>query len=406
MLFRASLIVFFLLAACDRGPIKKREQSLRPASTMPSLEDDLDLPSLIEALEATIRVHKTKSDPTLTFGTRRVERADYVRALEVLLEAAKKDVDQYRTALRTHFDAYEVYGQDEWGQVFITSYFEPVISGAKKQTAEHSQALYGLPKDLVTVDVSSFKPSMPDIKSSHGLSSNVLRGRLLPAEKDQTAKVVAYADRAQINSQGLKQQAPVLAWVDPIDAFFLEIQGSGVVKLKNGPDIKVGYASQNGHPYSAIGKYLFDVIPKEKMSQHTLEAHLRSLPPEEARALMEKNPSYVFFRPLEKRGITAFGTEVVSGRTIATDSQYFPKGTLAYLQFEKPQFANATDTEPVAWQPAARFVMDQDTGGAIRGPHRVDLFWGQGAEAKQAAGVIKNKGRLVYLVPKPNAFEL
>jgi membrane-bound lytic murein transglycosylase A len=109
----------------------------------------------------------------------------------------------------------------------------------------------------------------------------------------------------------------------------------------------------------------------------------------------------VFFRPLERHGVTALGTEVVAGRTIATDTSFFPKGALAFLQFEKPVFNSPGDTEPASWLPTSRFVLDQDTGGAIRGPHRVDLFWGRGPEAKQAAGVMKNKGRLVYFVPKP-----
>ena len=231
--------------------------------------------------------------------------------------------------------------------------------------------------------------------------ANVLRGRLLPAEKEGIPKVSAYPNRAVIYEQGLAKQAKVLAWVDPIDAFFLEIQGSGVVRLKNSKEIKVGYAGQNGHPYVAIGKHLLEIIPRERLTSHSIESHLRSLPIEEARKIMQLNPSYVFFQPLQTSGITFLGTEVAPGRTIATDQSLFPKGTLAFLEFEKPTFSSASDVVAASWQPASRFVLDQDTGGAIRGPHRVDLFWGRGSEAKQAAGVMKNKGRLVYFVPRP-----
>jgi membrane-bound lytic murein transglycosylase A len=395
------LLLPLLFIGCNRGPLKTRDQSLRPAAAMPSLSDDLDFNGLIAALDADIRALKDKPNDPLYFGPRQIQRADYAASLEYLLSAAKQDPsgERFRSALRENFDAYEVYGQEDWGQVFITSYFEPILEGSKKPTAQFSQPLYGVPKDLVSIDLNSFKESQPSLQLSRG-SSNVLRGRFIPGEKDVIPRVVAYANRAQIDSTGLKDKSKVLAWVDPIDAFFLEIQGSGVVQFKNGKDLSIGYASQNGYPYSPIGKYLFDVIPKEKMTQQSIEAHLRSLPPEEARKIMEQNPSYVFFRPLEHRGITALGTEVVAGRTIATDLTYFPKGALAYLEFEKPIFNTVSDAEPTRWEPTSRFVLDQDTGGAIRGPHRVDLFWGRGPEAKQAAGVMKNKGRLVYFVPK------
>ena len=146
--------------------------------------------------------------------------------------------------------------------------------------------------------------------------------------------------------------------------------------------------------------FLLDKIPKEKMSQQAIESHLRSLPDQEARELLNKNPSYVFFRPLCTAGLTYFGTEVVPGRTIATDPVYFPKGALAFLEFEKPRFEKSSSVEPAEFIKASRFVLDQDTGGAIRGPGRVDLFWGRGADAKQSAGVIRGKGHLFYFVPR------
>ena len=137
------------------------------------------------------------------------------------------------------------------------------------------------------------------------------------------------------------------------------------------------------------------------MSLFTIEHHLRSLSVEDARKIMQMNPSFVFFRPLTTKGITFLGNELVTGRTIATDQTYFPKGALALLQFDKPQFPDEKATEPTSWTPSSRFVFDQDTGGAIRGPGRVDLYSGRGAIAKQTAAVMKNKGRLFYFVPRP-----
>lgn len=378
---------------------------------MPELSDDMDFASLVEGLEANVKFLRQKESATevFGFGPRVIPREEYLVALDFLLSEAKADPTggRFRQALKDRFEAFEVYGDERWGQVFMTSYFEPLIDGSLKPTKELFQPLYARPKDLVDIDLDSFIPTRQALSFletaplEQRSKTNTLRGRLIPAkDQDSAARVVVYPNRAAIDSGEIKEQAQVLAYVSPIDAFILEIQGSGVVRLANGKEIKVGYAAQNGHPYVPIGKFMFDAIPKEKMSLFTIESHLRSLPVDDARKLMEMNPSYVFFKPLATRGLTFLGTEVVNGRTIASDYKYFPKGVLAFLQFDKPQFANEAATEPVAWTPVSRFVFDQDTGGAIRGPGRIDLFAGRGLQAKQMAAVMKNKGRLIYFVPK------
>jgi membrane-bound lytic murein transglycosylase A len=405
------LFTFVLLAGCARAPIKTPDQSMRLLDTPPSaFVDDMGFASLLSALEVNAKFlrEKTPQDELLYFGPRQIAKSDYLRGLDLLIAEGKADPSgaRFQNALKTKFDAYEVYGQEKWGEVLITSYFEPVIEGSLKRDKRFTQPIYGMPKDLVVVDLDSFIAARPELASLRAqpleqrARQNILRGKLQPPGKDALPRVVAYADRAEIDEKGLDKQSKILAWVDPIDGFFLEIQGSGVVHLKNGKEIKVGYAGQNGHPYVPIGKHLLDVIPKEKLTMHSIESHLRGLPPEDARKIMELNPSYVFFQKLPNSGLSFLGTEVVGGRTIATDQSLFPKGALAYLEFEKPVFASSADSEPVSWQPSSRFVLDQDTGGAIRGPGRLDLFWGRGDEAKQAAGVMKKKGRLVYFVPK------
>lgn len=396
------MIFFCLVAACARGPITSPIEAMRLSEARPGLSDDLDFASLISALEANIRQLKLKTETAyLDFGPRRIARESYIAALELLLVKAKEDPtgQSFRTSLNSIFEPYEVYGQEDWGQVFITSYFEPVIEGAVKKSGRFTQPLYGTPRDMVAIDLKTFMAVPPGLEQRS--RDSILRGRLVqPQNKEDMARVVAFPDRAQIETENLSKQADVLAWVDPVDAFFLEIQGSGAVKMKDGKELRVGYAAQNGHPYVPIGRHLIGVIPKEKITLQSIEDHLRSVPPQESRRIMNLNPSYVFFRKLQGAGLTYFGAEVAAGRTIATDQTYFPKGALAYLEFEKPKFAAAGENLPVAWEKSARFVFDQDTGGAIRGPHRVDLFWGKGSEAKQAAGVMKGKGRLVYFVPR------
>ncbi len=383
-----ALLSFVLVTGCVRSPLKSPDQAMRPMKAMPELVDDLDFATLADALEANIKQLRSQIKPgresLLSFGPTTISKSDYLRALEFLLGVARMDSSgaTFRKSLESFFQPYEVYGGEGWGEVFITSYFEPVLSASRERTEQHSQPLYAMPEEMKS--------------TIHRTLASVL-------DQPELRLVSTLYDRARIDDDLVLQGRGLeIAWVDPIDAFFLQIQGSGVVQFNDGTQLNVGYAAQNGFPYVPIGRFLLDVIPKEKMSLQQIERYLRSSPESERRRLMNMNPSYVFFRPLETSGITYFGTEVVPGRTVATDKNLFPKGTLAFLEFEKPRFAKADSEEPAAWEKASRFVLDQDTGGAIRGPHRVDLFWGRGEEAKQAAGVMKNPGRLVYFVPRPD----
>jgi len=371
---------------------------MRPTQA-PELIDDLDFATLASSLKTNIEHLKQRTEPTLFFGPQQIRREDYIRALESLAEAADQDPSGalFKKHLLDKFATYEVYGQDKWGEVFVTSYFEPVIEGRLKPTEIFTRPLYGPPKNTVILDLASFERNNLSIfKNQEGPTQ--MRALLVSNGKAQ--KVVAFPDRETIEQGAIRDTSEILAWVDPVDAFFLEIQGSGVVHLGKGRELRIGYAAHNGHPYVPIGRFLWDQIPRETMTLHNIESHLRSLASQDAQKLMNLNPSYVFFRQLEGAGLTYFGTEVIAGRTIATDPTYFPKGALAFLQFDKPVFANATDLQPHGFSPTSRFVFDHDKGGAIRGPHRVDLFWGRGLEAKRNAGVMKNKGRLYYFVPK------
>lgn len=403
-------ILMILLASCARSAIRSPLEAMRPTRGLPELKDDLEFAGLIAGLEANVKFIAERLPPghVFNFGPRAVPKAAYLAALNTLLEAGRADASgaRFRAALAAGFDTYEVYGDEEWGQIFMTSYYEPIIDGARAPAGRFTQPLYGVPKDLVEIDIGSFAAARPALsvlsegKLEQRSSLNLLRGRWRAGEDGALPRITAYPNRAQIDGGAIKDDTKVLAWVDPIDAFFLEIQGSGVVRLPEGRELSIGYATQNGYPYVPIGKFMLDKIPKEKMTAHSIEAYLRSLPAAQARIIMQKNPSYVFFRPVDKAGLSFLGTEVVNGRTIATDPTYFPKGVLAFLEFNKPIFAKDGDTEPTEWRATSRFVLDQDTGGAIRGPSRVDLFWGRGPAAKQSAGVIKNKGRLVYFVPR------
>ena len=364
---------------------------------MPSLfKDDLPLRPLALAIHEQIRLLKSQthsSDP-LIFGERKIPKTTYLTALNefaLFIEGAAPLPDAQGKILgylKDHFEFYEVYGRAQWGEVFLTSYFEPVIDASLTKTPTKTVPLYRKPRDLVELDLAQF-----DAKFS---AERKMRGRL------EGHKFLPYYTREEIDVQGaLKGKKLEICYVDPLDSYLLQVQGSGTVVFPDGKRLFVNYADKNGFPYESISKFFRDKIPTEQLNLHTIEAALRAMPRKERQALLNKNPSYVFFTTeRDKSAITSLGVSATDGRTIATDGRYFVKGALAYLEFDKPVFESASDLQPKAWEAAGRLVLDQDIGGAITGPGRVDLFWGRGPEAKQRAGVIKREARLSYLLPR------
>ena len=407
------LIVF--LFSCERAVIKTPQEAMRPVENPPAVTDDLPLQELETALAQKISRLKEVEKEQLIFGPKTVSKDDYILALKFLEVKLRSGISKHKfnEIVKNNFEFYEVYGKENWGEVLITSYYEPVLDGSTVKSGDFSQPLYAVPDDLVTIHLNKFvdtferlSPIKDEVLDSHN-NIKVIRGRVAPPYVEGgSSNVVPYYTRKEIDSdKKLEGRGLELAWVDPVEAFFLQVQGSGTVVFDDGSRFRLGYASKNGFPFYAIGKHLLDTIPKEKMSMQSIEQYLRSLPESEMRDILNLNQSYVFFRKLETRPITSFGTEVVDGRTIATDKRFFPKGSLAFLQFKKPVFENPDSRYPVGWEDTARFVLDHDTGGAIKGTHRVDLFWGSGKEAGQSAGVMKQWGKLYYLVPKDSLLQ-
>lgn len=403
-LFLFGLLIF---ASCARAPLKDRSDAMRKSTKSLQISDDLGFESLRRGIELNLEYIKTspRVGNEIVFGKTRVNKADYIAALKYLLEISK-DAVEFQNNVSQKFDFFEVYGSEDWSQIKATSYYTPLLKGSLKKTRVFSQPLYLTPDDMVYIDVDSYVEAFPrwkifkeqvlEQKSSQAL----VRGRLL-TDKTNKSRIVPYYKREEIDSdKPVFAPELVIVYVDPIESFFLQIQGSGIIELTDGTQFTVGYANQNGHPYIAIGNLLLDKIPKEKMSLQSIVSYLRTLPKKEVQKILNQNPSYVFFQKLETRPLSFLGTEVVDGRTVATDAGLFPKGTLAYLEFEKPIFDSPKNNEPKEWAKASRFVLDQDTGGAIRGPGRLDLYAGSGHEAEQFAGVMKNPARLFYLVPK------
>lgn len=324
-------------------------------------------------------------DP-MTFGDRKIPKAQYILALEEIL----LHESDWLNWINLNFDFFEVYGKDDWSEVMSTGYYEPRVKGSRVETEVFSQPLFTTPNDMITVNLRKFSN-----KFSRDEKLGTLKGRI------ENKSLVPYYDRKEIDEdKKLKDQSTILAWVDPVDSFFIQIQGSGVVEFDSTDSMRVGYDGQNGHAYVPIGRTLTHVIPMEQMSMQQIKLHLKTLSKIDQQKIMNRNPSYVFFRKLDTNAITYAGMEVQEGRTIATDLHLFPKGALAFMDIEEPVFNSSVDVVPSSWERKPRLVFDQDTGGAIKGGGRVDLFMGHGDIAAQKAGVMKQKGQLFYLVPK------
>lgn len=399
-------ILFF--SSCARTPLQTRDRAVRLVSSAPRIEDHLSRESFLEVIAKTLNIFEANGAvnlESLDFAGRKISRAAYQSSLKFLETEVKSGVD-LNEFLQKNFDFYEVYGGDDWGKVLVTGYYSPLLQGSKTPSEKFSQPLYAPPKEMVTVDLESFLPRLPALqavfKENLGKWPTV-RG-LITTGKNGSKTIVPVYDRAQIDEGGAKGalagRGLEIAYVDPIDAFFLQIQGSGTVQFSNGTRTRYGYAAQNGASYIALGKFLKRVIPPEKISMQTIRAYLQTLKRADLKALLDQNPSYVFFKELTGEPLTYSGAETTAGRTIATDKRFFPKGILAYLEVDTPVFAEENVIEPKSYEAKSRLVIDQDTGGAILGGGHIDLYFGEGNLAAASAGVMKNPGRLWFLVPK------
>ncbi|HET6519545.1 MAG TPA: MltA domain-containing protein [Geminicoccaceae bacterium] len=281
------------------------------------------------------------------------------------------------------FAPYRVTYGDRTG--LFTGYFEPRLYGSRRPGGPYTVPLHRRPPDLVQVDLGLFDPEL----AGKRIAGRVDGGQLRP-----------YSSNGDIAEGALAGRNLELVWVsDPIDKFFLQIQGSGQVVLDDGSTIRVGYAAQNGHRYRAIGRDLIEMgeIPKEQVSLQSIRDWLRAHP-EAASDLMARNPSYVFFTEVngldpEAGPLGSLGVPLTAGRSLAVDPAYIPLGAPVWLDTTAP----AGDGREV---PLRRLVIAQDTGGAIKGPIRGDVFWGAGDVAGEIAGRMKSEGGYVLLLPK------
>ena len=290
------------------------------------------------------------------------------------------DSSAVRRFFETLFTVYQVVNPDGSLEGMITGYYEPLIRGSRQRSVTYRYPVYGVPDDLLVVDLSEV---FPDLKHMR------LRGRL------EGRRVVPYWPRADIEAGKAAVQGRELVWTDDaIELFFLQIQGSGQVRLDSGETIRLSYADQNGYPYRSVGRLLVEQgeLTLDQASMQGIKAWAQRNP-ERLAQLLNQNASYVFFRETAATAdgpSGALGVPLTAGRSVAVDPRAIPLGSPVFI----------STTTPGTAAPLRRLMLAQDTGGAIRGAVRADFYWGSGADAGATAGRMRQSGQLWVLLPK------
>jgi membrane-bound lytic murein transglycosylase A len=341
--------------------------------------DDLAGAGLEEAIGASLRyLAKLPAAKNYNLCDRQVSVAELKNSLKELrsLWRTTGGGREFSKRLAEGFVLLAVQKDDQEKKVMITGYFEPMLEGALHKETPFLYPLYPVPTDLV---------------QKGGEVGRLDGGRLVP-----------YWTRGEIEEQNLLAGQELVYLNDPVEAFILQVQGSGRVRLRDGSVRRLQYGAKNGRPYRSIGKFLVErgAMGLDEVTLPTISAYLKAHP-DEAQEILQYNESFVFFRwgnPDQAGPLGSLGEPLTPERSVALDRECFPPGAPAFLFGRKPKF-NDKD-EIIGWSKMQRLVFNQDSGSAIRGPGRLDLFLGCGARARATAGVLKGQGRLYFLLKK------
>jgi membrane-bound lytic murein transglycosylase A len=393
----AGLILSFLLAGCVVAPPPGAapQMALAPVAfaDLPGWAQDDSAAALAAFERSCARLAVMPADQRLGGDGLAETRGGRAENWRALCEQARHLPPGDQNVARHFFEAgFQPYLVQETGSVqetgttaaLYTGYYEPALRGARSPGGAFQTPLLGRPLDLVTADLGEFAA---DLKGRH-LAGRVANGRLVP-----------YPTRAEIDAGALAGQRLALLWVSsPIDAFFLQIQGSGRIEMADGTLVRVAYAGQNGRPYVPIGRVLVarGEITADQISEQTIRAWLNTHP-KQAQAVMEENPDYVFFRelrdyPADLGPPGTLGAPLTPERSLAVDRRFIPLGAPVFI----------ATTDPLSQAPLQRLMVAQDLGGAITGPLRADIFFGWGKEAAERAGRMNARGAEYLLLPRGN----
>jgi len=356
----------------------------------PNLQDDMDIDSLALAVKKNLEyLNRIDQGHIFDYGSRKIScrqvRESQEEFLKLITENSSRD--KLYKKIKEHFQFYRAAGRAENNKVLFTGYYEPIFEASLKRDETYKYPIYRKPDDLIKIDLSRFH--------------NKYKGQDIIA-RIEGKNVLPYYTKHQIDMEkALDGRGLEIAWLrDPVDVTFLQIQGSGKLKFPDGETITVGYEATNGRPYRSIGRYLTDngLMLKEQLSMQGIRRYFSEYP-EIRDEVLSYNPSYVFFRVLEGAPVGNINVPLTPGRSVALDSSLFPKGALAFITCVKPVIND--QYEITGWKKFSRFVINQDTGGAIKGAGRADIFWGNGPYAETAAGNMNNEGELYILIRNP-----
>lgn len=366
------ILITVIMTGCA-GRMQRILPSAEPLSLVSSLNidfaDDLDVASLDLAIERSINYYEGAGHDNVY---RLADRLIGARQMKESLLAFRRIIKngfafpEKKKQISREFDVYRAAGQDGAGSVLFTGYYVPLLAGSLTRTGKYQYPLYKTPPDLID------------------------------------KKNVPYYSRREIDVEGVLQGRNLeILWVaDPVELFFLHIQGSGEIKLENGTVLTVSAAGTNGRPYRSVPAYLLErgIVSGRDASNYNIKRFLKEKNEQNLYEILGYNERYIFFHLVEKP-TGSLGVPVTPGRTIATDPEIFPPGALAFISLRKPVFDQKGDltSQRISF---SRFVLNQDKGAAIRGPGRVDLFCGFGQTAESEASNLKEKGELYFLIKK------
>ena len=372
-----SAVLLLILSGCAINPLKQ----VSPQRLLP-LADDLDQDSLITATRHSIRyLERLPPERGYRFGDTSCSAAWLAESLTSFLELLETAPDNNAIfrGIAEQFLVYRARGSGLFGKILVTGYYEPVLDGSLTKKHPYIYPLYRVPADLVVRTAADGK------KKS---------GRLVDNE------LVPYWSRAEIEEKNLLAGRELVFLADPVDAFILHVQGSGKIRLRDGSLRGILFAGKNGRPYKSIGRLLVDEgrMRLSEVSMPRIRSYLAEHP-EELKRILLHNPSFIFFRWDPGTGLVGnLGAPLTGGRSIAADQRIYPAGGLGFLKSQKPVLDAGGRIR--AWIPLSRFVLVQDSGSAIKGPGRLDLFWGDTNYARTAAGAMRHKGEFYLLVKK------
>ena len=381
-------LIILSLVGCTRTitrmPADSADALIAVSAEELDFNDDLDFAALDLAIDRSVAYYEGSGrNGVYRIADKLIGAKQMKESLVAFRKIIQNDanLEEKKNQIRQEFDVYRAAGDDEYSGVLFTGYYEPLLEGSLTPSGKYKYPLYKPPPELVMKSISKNETKVSRMKNGES---------------------VPYYTRHEIDVEGvLKDRRLEILWVDdPVELFMLHIQGSGKVKLEDGRMLTVSYAQNNGRPFRSIARFMLDngMIKGSESSYRNVQSFLKSKQEQELFEILSYNERYIFFRFVDKEPVGSLGQPVTPDRSIATDPDYFPQGALAFIRLRKPLFdAEGNISQRVAF---SRFVLSQDKGSAIKGPGRVDLFCGFGANAQTTAGSLKEKGELYFLIKK------